>query len=552
MSEKPTYEDLKQRVLELEKAVSDHNHAKEALADQNQLMAVLLENLKVGVFMVEAPSGKPLLANHAAKELLGRGIVNGSYKDNLAEVYKAYKLGTDDHYPVDQMPIFRGIQGLSHAVDDMVVVHPDGNKVLLEVFGSPVRDQQGNVIASLVSFSDITDRKQAEEDRKRLQAQVQQTQKMEAIGTLAGGIAHDFNNILSAIFGYTELILARTKAGSFVHERLINILKAAERARDLVKQILVFSRQGVQENMPVEIAHIVNEVTKFMRASLPSSVEIRQKNKNAPTVLGDPTEIHQVIMNLCTNAGQAMRAKGGILEVVLETMELDPEFTGRHPGLQPGAHIKLAVSDTGCGMPPQLVKRIFDPFFTTKDRDEGTGMGLSVVHGIVKKHGGIITVYSSPEKGSVFNVFLPAIERRSDQDVRPEKIPIRGTERILFVDDEETLVELGATMLGSLGYKVTGVTDSLEALERFKEDSDQYDLVITDLTMPKMTGDLLARELLNIRPDIPIILCTGFSTSIDEDAAKAMGIRAFANKPILMHHMSETVRKVLDSAKASV
>jgi len=389
-------------------------------------------------------------------------------------------------------------------------------------------------------------------EMRDLEKKLRQAYKMESIGTLAGGIAHDFNNILSAIFGYTELSLAETKSGTVVHGSLRSVLKASERARDLVRHILAFSRQAEQEFMPVELSPMVKEAIKFMRASLPTSIEIRQKIKGAPAVMADPTQIHQVIMNLCTNAGQAMHDNGGILELGLETMELDADFTGRYPGLQPGAHVKLTVSDTGHGMSSELIERIFDPFFTTKERGEGSDMGLSVVHGIVKSHGGIITVYSSPGKGSIFVVFLPTAERRPSQDTMTETALTGGTESILFVDDEEPLVKLGETMLGAFGYKVTGFTSSTEALERFRENPAQFDLVITDLTMPKINGDRLARELLKIKPDIPIILCTGFSASIDENTATAMGIRAFVNKPILRRHISETIRKVLDGEKASV
>ncbi len=394
----------------------------------------------------------------------------------------------------------------------------------------------------------MVQRMRAEEEKKELEKRLRQAYKMESIGTLAGGIAHDFNNILSAIFGYTELSLGETAPGSFLNSNLKNVLSAARRAKDLVAHILAFSRQSEQELMPIQLNPIVKEVLKFIRASLPTTIEIRQNIKGNPNVMADPTQIHQVLMNLCTNAGQAMSGGTGILEVTLETMELDDEFTTRHPGLRTGVYVKLTVSDTGHGIPSEIMDRIFDPFFTTKERGQGTGMGLAVVHGIVKTYGGLITVYSDRTKGTVFNVFLPAIEQRSAEKARPAKMMVGGSERILFVDDEKALVDLGVTMLGSLGYSVTGETSSPAALEIFSRSPDDFDLVITDLTMPQMTGDRLARKIMQIRPDIPIILCTGFSASVNEDSAMAMGIRAFVRKPILNYQIAEIIRKALDGS----
>jgi CheY-like chemotaxis protein/anti-sigma regulatory factor (Ser/Thr protein kinase) len=251
-------------------------------------------------------------------------------------------------------------------------------------------------------------------------------------------------------------------------------------------------------------------------------------------------------MNLCVNAGHAMREKGGLLDVSLVNVELDSDYTDNHPDLKPGPYLNLTVSDTGNGMHPEVLERIFNPFFTTKEKEEGTGMGLAVVHGIAKSHGGTITVYSEPEKGSVFNVFLPVIKERLELEKRLDKPIPKGTECILFIDDEEALVDVGKRILESLGYEVVTRTSSIEALELFKAQSDKFDLVITDLTMPKMTGDELAVKLLRIKPDIPIVLCTGFSAMIDEEKAKAMGMRAFVFKPILIRDIAETIRKVLD------
>ena len=466
-----------------------------------------------------------------------RPVVTNDYQTFQSELKRGYPEGHVALIRHLNVPVFEG--------DRIVAVAGVGNKAQ-DYDDSDVRQLR----LLMQGMWRLVQRMRGDEEKDELEQRLRQAGKMESIGTLAGGIAHDFNNILAAIFGYTELSLADSEPGTLVHSSLRSIMEAARRARDLVGHILTFSRQSEHELMPVDVSPIVREVAKFIRASLPTSIEIRQKVKGAPMIMADPTQIHQVVMNLCTNAAQAMSGKDGVLAIELETVELDDEFVNRHPGLKPGAHVKLTISDTGLGISPELLERIFDPFFTTKERGEGTGMGLSVVHGIVKSHGGIINVFSRLGEGTAFNVFFPAIERRSTLEARPEKALVRGTERILFVDDEEPLVHLGVTMLGSLGYEVTGVTSSSEALARFRAEPDQYDLVITDLTMPRLSGDRLATELLRLRPDIPIILSTGFSATIDESSAIAMGIRAFVKKPILIRQIADTIRTILDGRKA--
>jgi PAS domain S-box-containing protein len=403
---------------------------------------------------------------------------------------------------------------------------------------SPVRDSSGEVVNFVSVSRDVT-------QEVALQAQLQQTQKMQAIGTLAGGIAHDFNNILAAVIGYTEIAIADVEKGGVLHDNLKEVLKAGERAKDLVNQILTFSRQSEQDLKPIKVALIVKEVLKLIRASLPATIAIDQDLKSNAAVLGDYTKIHQVLMNLCTNAAHAMRKKGGVLSVSLADVELDADYAAKHFDIKPGLYLKLSVRDTGQGISSDLLGQIFDPFFTTKQQGEGTGMGLSVVHGIVKSHGGTISVYSEPGEGSIFNVYLPAIESSSEQKAREEKPVPTGTERILFVDDEQALVKMGKQLLEFLGYKVTTSTSSIEALELFKVQPDKFDLVITDLTMPNMTGDELAQKLMAIRPDIPVILCTGFSTEMTAEKTKKMGIRAFVLKPVIKQDIAETIRKVL-------
>jgi len=404
---------------------------------------------------------------------------------------------------------------------------------------SPVHNRSGDIVSFVSVNRDVT-------QEKVLEAQLHQSQRMQSIGTLAGGIAHDFNNILSAIIGYTELTIDYLENGSLPYNNLQEVLEAGERAKGLINQILTFSRQSEQDLKPLQLKLIVKEALKLIRATLPSTIEIHQDLTSDAAILGDQIKIHQVLMNLCTNAGHAMPGKGGMLSVCLSEVELDSSFRIKHFDIKPGPYLKLSISDTGHGMSASLMERIFDPFFTTKEKGKGTGMGLSVVHGIVKSHNGTIHVYSEPGEGSTFNVYLPIIEKQLEQKIIAEKPIPTGTEHILFVDDEESLINMGKQLLVSLGYDVTTRISSIEALELFKTRPDTFDLVITDLTMPNMTGDELAKQLMAIRSDIPVILCTGFSTRITEEKAKSMGIRAFILKPLIRKDIAETIRKILD------
>jgi PAS domain S-box-containing protein len=420
-------------------------------------------------------------------------------------------------------------------------IRRNGERVRITWMNKAIYDDAGDVSEILCVGIDVTDRWQLE---KRLA----QAQKMEAIGTLAGGIAHDFNNILSAIIGYTELSLIDIPKGSALQNNLQQVLKAGGRAKELVRQILTFSRQRESELVPVKVSLIVNETLKLLRASLPTTIKMRHNIKSDLAVLTDPTNIHQVLMNLCTNASFAMQEDGGVLEVSLNDVDLDADFARKHPDVKPGKFISLMVRDTGCGMPPEVTERIFDPFFTTKKMGEGTGMGLSVVHGIVKSHGGTITAESRPGKGSAFRIFLPAIEIEVTNQADQAQLIITGNDRILFVDDEDFQADIGKRMLERLGYRVTAKTNSVEALDLFRHTPDEFDLVITDMTMPDMTGDVLARKLIAIRPDIPIIVCTGYSERINPDIIKEIGIKELAMKPVVMKDIAQMIERVLSRA----
>ena len=404
---------------------------------------------------------------------------------------------------------------------------------------------------SLLRNQNETLEKKVEERTKELakyERQLQQVLKIQAIGTLAGGIAHDFNNILFPIVGYTELTMDEVSEDSVAHKNLEEILKAAHRAKNLVQQILTFSRQSDQERKPIKIQNIITETLRLLRASIPASIEIIHKiQDDCGHIMGDPTQIHQVIMNLCTNAYHAMQDKGGKLEVILTEIDVGYKEMIDKVGMQPGKHLRLLVKDEGCGMEASVLDRIFEPYYTTKEQGKGTGLGLSVIHGIVKNHGGDITVKSTPGKGTIFQVYLPLIED-VDPDVEFESTDgaIKGEERILLVDDEEQIVAMEQQMLENLGYRVTARTDSAEALKVFAEHPQNFDLVITDMTMPHMTGDQLAQKMLDIEPNIPVILCTGFNQGITEEKALAMGIPKFVMKPVVKKELATTIRTVLD------
>ena len=402
----------------------------------------------------------------------------------------------------------------------------------------------------LAVIKDITEKKEAEKETKKLEKQLRQAQKMEAIGTLAGGIAHDFNNILGAILGYTELTFLDVSEGSASHRSLKRVITACHRAKDLVNQILTFSRQKEEEKKPVKIKLILKEILHLLRASLPSTIDFRASyKKNSAMIMADPTQIHQIIMNLCTNAGHAMKDRGGILFVTLEDVELGEEAFCLSQKIVPGPYVKLAVKDSGAGMEKKVMDRIFEPYFTTKEKGEGTGLGLSVVHGIVSSYGGCITVSSEPQRGTTFEVYFPAIAENVEEEKAPAISLPGGNETIFFIDDEEDIALSAGLILERVGYKVITETDSLKALEIFDSEPKRFDLLIIDWTMPKMTGLELIEKLLNIRADIPVILCSGYSDEVSVKNAKKLGIKDFLLKPVDMEVLVNDVRRVLDESR---
>lgn len=396
---------------------------------------------------------------------------------------------------------------------------------------------------------EIEERKHAEKKNETLEKQLRQAMKMEAIGTLAGGIAHDFNNILSAIIGYCQIAKLQLPADDKAAKYLDQVLIAGHRAAELVQQILTFSRQGEEQLKPLNVQPLLKEVLKLLRSSLPTTITLKETiSDNCGMILANPGQVHQVLMNICTNARQAIGEELGTLSVSLSQVQLtEDRIITDCLGKMNGTYLDLAISDTGCGMDNGTVSKIFDPFFTTKEVGKGTGLGLAVVHGIIKQHKGEITVTSKEGKGTTFHIYLPVITQKEIicEQIIPEDIPHGDGERILFVDDEITIANMMQIILTDLGYKTTILTSSLEAVKTYQKNPAHFDLVITDMTMPEMTGVELSRKLLTLQPDVSIILCTGFSESIDASRAKSIGIRKFLDKPFDQLTLAKTIRNVL-------
>jgi len=432
-------------------------------------------------------------------------------------------------------------------VHEEEITTPDGR--VWRVRGYPVLNQRGEVTGVVETGLEITEQKRIEQERKSLEIQLRQAQKMEAIGTLAGGIAHDFNNILSLILGYAELSLDDLPENSLPYINVQEIYRAGLRAKNLVTQILTFARQGEKVFSTVRIGPIVKEALKLLRASLPSTIDIQSDiQENLGFVSADPTQIHQILLNLCTNAKQSLeQVGGGILNIRLEETELRSEEMDAFPGLAPGRYLRLSVADNGQGIPREILDKIFDPYFTTKEVGKGTGLGLSMVHGIVQDHKGHISVRSDPENGATFVIHFPVVaaEAENPDAFRPGNLRPPGHGHILLVDDEAPIIAMQGRILENLGYRVTALTDSPEALDRFEKNPRIFDLVITDMTMPVMTGDRLAVEIKKIRPDIPVVLCTGFSEKISEERTRELGIDRFLLKPISVGEIAEVINRLL-------
>jgi signal transduction histidine kinase/CheY-like chemotaxis protein len=439
----------------------------------------------------------------------------------------------------------RCAEGIVIGPEEFQLNRLDGSHVVMECRAYPLSIGE-NLLVQVIA-RDVTGRKAAEEERRSLESQLRRSQKMETIGTLAGGIAHDFNNILTPILGYTDMAIRDGEVAGSTRADLEQVIQAAHRAKDLVDQILLFGRQGEEERKPLRLRVILKEALKLLRASLSTAIEIRVTvDEECGPILADASQMHQVLMNLCTNAAHAMKENGGLLEVSLLPVSVDEVLVRTHPSLHPGTYLCLKVRDTGHGMSAITMDRIFEPFFTTKQLGEGTGLGLSVVHGIVLKHGGDIWVDSELGGGTTFTIFLPQVSEEMPAGCTDDTPVPTGSERVMFVDDEAEIVRMGSKMLVKLGYRVAAFTDSTEALAAFRIHPDEFDLVITDQNMPRVTGAMLAKELIRIRPDVPIILMTGFSEVVTAENFKHLGISEFLMKPLSARVLSNAIRGIMD------
>jgi PAS domain S-box-containing protein len=552
--------------------ITDRKKMGEALRQREQLYRAIGESINYGVWVC-APDGRNTYASESFLRMVGLtqeecsnfGWGSVLHPDDAERTIAAWQECIRTEGAWDMKHRFRGVDQQWHHI---------------LARGIPVRDDQGQITCWAGINLDIGDLKEAEEaakkareelelrvqerttelsqayealqheieERGKVEEQLRQAHKMEAIGTLAGGIAHDFNNILAAIMGFAEMVIEDLPEASQEGKHLHYILQSAHRGKDLVKQILAFSRKTEHIRGPMSLSPVVNETTKLLRASIPRTVEIIFKTTaTSDEILASPVEIQQILMNLATNAALAMEDKGGTLEISLSDIDFEPDSPAFGPDILPGEYVQLVVKDTGIGMSPDVMKRIFEPFFTTREVGKGTGMGLAVVYGIVRDLQGTVTVESEHGVSSTFRVFLPKVRTETEsKPIQSDQSP-RGTEKVLFIDDEDVLVGLGQARLERLGYTVTAVTEAPEALRLFSHDPSQFDLVITDQAMPKLTGLHLARKLLKIRPDIPIILCTGHSDSVSPEKAKEAGIKEFVMKPLAKKELAVVVRRVLDT-----
>ncbi|WP_372682133.1 ATP-binding protein [Desulfosarcina sp.] len=519
--------------LRLKTEIQERQKAEHALRESEHRFRMLFDNLFDAQLLLDA-DGRIQNVNRAACHLIScsRNSLCGRKVTDLFPEHEVDKIHSAFAHAARE--------GIAYIEESVI---NGENQTLIQVEGGGVGLDMDGCRHVVISLRDISHRKQ-------LQSQLQQAQKMEAMGSLASGISHDFNNILSAIIGYTEIVRLDLDEHSLAYRNLDQVLAAGNRAKNLVQQILTFSRQADNVNQPVKVCAIVTEAIKLIQATTPSSIEIRHCLESQSYVRCDPTQLHQICINLFSNAGHAMEADGGVMEVRLTDINLDDDFASAQPGIRPGPHIQLSVADTGKGIAEPILGKIFDPFFTTKAAGKGTGMGLSVVHGIVAATGGAITVESRAGTGCCFKVYLPVLTEPVAESSQVQPVMQTGTERILFVDDEKFQVDLATQVLVRLGYTIVAKTSSLEALAIFKEDPTAFDLVITDLTMPHLAGDALAKKIHGLRPDLPIILSSGFSTSISDEVARGMGFSAYLKKPLVMRELSVAIRSVLNGEQA--
>ncbi len=520
---------LHKKIRKLEAAleiVTIHSGKTEALIRKQ--FEVVSETIPVPL-IISSPDGNIVFSNFSAHQVFGYSSENSITIDSSSLF----------HVPKDRALFQKSLSSQGEVYNFRTELRKlDGSTFSAALFSHMINFDGQNCFLTVIH--DLS-------EMMHLESKLRQAHKMEAIGTLAGGIAHDFNNILAAILGFTEMAREDTQSGSTVAMNLDKVLEAGHRAKDLIRKILFFSRQDESGRISLQPVAVLKEAIEMLRPSLPTTIEITLNiDSKVGLILADPTQIHQIIINLVTNAFHALEETGGTLDIALKEIDLSAEDLARTSDIEAGTFIQLSICDSGPGIAQDIKDKIFDPYFTTKETGKGTGMGLAIVHGIVKSYGGFISLYSKLGEGSAFHVYLPVVEKGILHKIEVvDQIPL-GNERILFVDDEEILTEMTKNMLERLGYHVTVRKNSLEALITFQDLPHQFDLIITDQTMPGMTGADLAKRILQIRPDMPIILCTGYSTIMSEKKAQALGIKGFLLKPFTTRDIAVLIRKVLD------
>ncbi|MDA8137139.1 MAG: PAS domain S-box protein [Desulfobacteraceae bacterium] len=520
----------------LARDITERRRTELALAESRARFKDIFDTAAAGMMIVEQATRKVVEINPAAAQMIGESVaaIQGRILEQLiaAALPEPGQPETSIHTQIDP-------------VECDLITKSENTTPILKTIRPMEFNGQPHWLISFISIERI---KEAEAAKREAESQLNRAQHLQAIGTLAGGIAHDFNNILYGVIGYTQLALDDAPKGSQLEDNLTEILQGSKRAKELVSQILTFSRQDDTEKKPIRPAPLVKEALKLLRASIPATIEIQSRiSPRTETILANPTQLHQIVMNLCTNAAHAMQPQGGLLRVEMENVTLETEEPALHGSVKPGIYVRLRVKDNGTGMPASILNRIFEPFFTTKSQGEGTGMGLAVVLGVAQSHDGAIRVHSEPGKGSQFEILLPVAARSAEESEESEQPLPKGTERILFVDDEKPIIQMGHQMLTKLGYHVTTCQNPMEALELFRSKANDFDLVITDLTMPKLKGTKLAQHLIHIKPELPIILCTGYGDEITDEQIKEVGIRELMLKPILRQHLAVTIRQALDA-----
>jgi PAS domain S-box-containing protein len=517
--------------------ITERKRAEEALRTSENYYRTLIENIPQRIFLKDKNSVYISCNKNYADDL-------GIKPDEITGKtdFQFFPREFAEKYIADDKRIME--KGKTEELEEKYL--REAKETFVQTIKTPVRDEKGNAVGIFGIFWDITARKQAEKEKKEMQARLYQAQKMESIGILAGGIAHEFNNLLALIMGYTEICLEETPKESSLHSNLDEVLHAGKRGKAIVKRLLDFGRPDKTEEVSVRINKVVGDALQLLRPSTPSNIAVHQDLRSASAVMGDPQRIRQVLRGLYSNSVEAMGLEGGVLEVALSDVDLNDEFARRHADIQPGPYVKLSVTDSGPGIDKSILGRIFEPFFSTKEKTSAIGMGLAVVHGIVKSLHGEVTVSSEPGKGTTFSVFLPRISTEALPKTDKTSTTMKGGGCIIFVDDESQMIGLGKQVLERLGYQVVPQTSPIEALETFRAQPDKFDLAIIDLAMPAMSGDKLVIELRRIRPDLPAILCTGSDERLAEEKAEAIGVQSVLVKPWLKKDMAEAVRRALD------